>query len=57
MNIALKIIIDKAIEYLEAPSARDAALDLIYTKLLILPIQRAWRSKRTWRSKYSKALI
>jgi hypothetical protein len=57
MNIALKIIIDKAIEYLEAPSARDAALDLIYTKLLILPIQRAWRSKQAWRSKHSKALI
>jgi len=51
MNIALRIILEKAFEYRKAREERDEALDLIYTKLLILPIQRSWRSK------HSKALI
>jgi hypothetical protein len=50
MNIALKIIIEKAIEYPKSLNERDAALDQIFTKLLILPIQRSWRAKLAWRS-------
>ena len=45
MNPLLKQIIEFAIEYKKSVQARDAALDEIYVKLLVTPLQRAWRSK------------
>jgi hypothetical protein len=45
MNTALKLVIDKAIDYPLAAEKRDAALDTIYTKLIVLPLQKSWRSK------------
>lgn len=45
MNTALKTIIDKAIYYEKEREVRDAALDTIYEKLTLVPLQRAWRNK------------
>ena len=45
MNIAFKFMIDKAFEYPTDETKRNAALDTIYTKLIVLPLQRSWRSK------------
>jgi len=41
MNYALKAVIEKAI-YM--PELSDT-LDIIYTKLIVIPFQKAWRSK------------
>jgi len=38
-------MIDKAIDYPGAFEKRNAALDTIYTKLIVLPLQKCWRSK------------
>lgn len=45
MNLAFKLIIDKAFEYPTHEAKRNEALDTIYTKLIVLPLQKSWRSK------------
>ena len=56
MNPLLSHIIEFAMKSVKSPEVRDAALDEIYLKLLILPLQRAWRSKldaRGWNDEQS----
>jgi hypothetical protein len=45
MNTCIKVLIDKAIHYPKEKEARDAALDVIYAKLIVIPLQKAWRNK------------
>jgi hypothetical protein len=45
MNLAIKLMIDKAFDYSITEKKMDAALDTIYIKLIVLPLQRSWRSK------------
>ena len=45
MNSVIKLIIDKAIDYPADIEKKTAALDEIYAKLVVIPLQRVWRSK------------
>jgi hypothetical protein len=45
MNEAMKIFLETACTFPRLQEKRDAALDIIYEKLTIIPIQKAWRSK------------
>ena len=47
MNIALKYILDKATDetYYKNYDMSHKALDEIYAKLIVIPIQKSWRSK------------
>jgi hypothetical protein len=57
MNPVLKSIIEMAINYTKSIEARDAALDEIFTKLIVRPIQLAWIRKNAYRrSKWRRLL-
>lgn len=45
MNEAMKIFLETACTFPRCQEKRDAALDIIYEKLTVIPIQKAWRSK------------
>ena len=45
MNEAMKIFLETACTFPTSQEKRDAALDIIFTKLTVIPIQKAWRSK------------
>ena len=45
MNNTFKILLDKAIDNPKNLEKMDTALGEIYTKLIVLPIQKSWRSK------------
>ena len=45
MNPLLNHIIEFAMESVVSSEVRNAALDEIYRKLIVLPLQRAWRFK------------
>ena len=45
MNTCFKVLIDKAIHYPKEKDTRDAALDVIYAKMIVIPLQKAWRNK------------
>jgi len=55
MNKSLRIILEMALETyilnISARAKRDAALDIIYGKLVLIPIQRAWRAKKLQRQR------
>jgi len=45
MNAVTKIMLEKAVVFPNKLEKRDAALDIMYDKLIVIPIQKAWRSK------------
>lgn len=45
MDPYIKLILIKALKYKKKTTKRDKAIDLFFIKLLVLPIQRAWRSR------------
>lgn len=47
MTPLLKYILEIAFNYSKSFDQRDATLDTIYTKMVVSPIQRAWRKKRS----------
>jgi hypothetical protein len=54
MNPVLKIIIETAMKYEKNTAVRDAALDEIFIKMVVRPIQLAWiRSKTDNMDSYS----
>ena len=38
-------MLEKAVVFPNKLEKRDAALDIMYDKLIVIPIQKAWRSK------------
>ena len=46
MNIALKMVIEKAINSPKLSQKLDEAIDTLYAKLIVNPIQKLWRNKK-----------
>ena len=53
MNSVTKLLVETGVVYSKSKEKRDAALDIMYDKLVVIPIQKAWRSK----TKEQKAAI
>jgi hypothetical protein len=45
MNVITRVVLEKAVVFPKMLEKRDAALDVMYDKLIVIPIQKAWRSK------------
>ena len=45
MDPYIKLILLKAIKYKKNIKKRDNAIDTIFVKMIVIPIQRAWRSR------------
>ena len=54
MNYALKTVLEKALDNPTSGKFTES-LDIIYTKLLVLPLQRAW-SKKTSERKFGEKM-
>ena len=46
MDPTIKFIVEIAMKYEKSVEARDAALEMIFAKLAVIPLQRAFREKR-----------
>ena len=54
MNKNLKYILETAMQYEKSIEKRDLALDEIYTKLVVRPLQRIWI--RYYNKKYNTCI-
>ena len=43
----MKLVLEFAVVYPKSKEKRDAALDVMFDKLTVIPLQKAWRSKST----------
>ena len=41
----MKLVLEFAVVYPKSKEKRDAALDVMFDKLTVIPLQKAWRSK------------
>ena len=45
MNPIVQFVLEKAFVFPNSLDKRDTALDIMFAKLIVIPIQKKWRSK------------